>query len=59
MARERRSKQYDDFVKKLRDGGKVSIDEVELAKVNAEAAPIPVATPQAPPAPAAAKIGGN
>jgi peptidyl-prolyl cis-trans isomerase C len=59
MARERRSKQYDDFVKKLRDGGKVSIDEVELAKVNAEAAPMPVATPQAPPAPAAAKIGGN
>ncbi len=59
MARERRSKQYDDFVKKLRDGGKVVIDEAELAKVNAEAAPVPVASPQASPAPAAAKIGGN
>ena len=58
MARERRSKQYDDFVKKLRDGGKVSIDEAELAKVSAEAAqPVPVASPQA--SPAAAKIGGN
>jgi peptidyl-prolyl cis-trans isomerase C len=60
MARERRSRQYDDFVKKLRDQGKVSIDEVELAKVNAEsAAPAPVAMPQAAPTPAAAKIGGN
>src|SRR5216683_1692776 len=59
MARERRSRQYDDFVKKLRDGGKVVIDEAELAKVNAEAAPVPVASPQASPAPAAAKIGGN
>jgi peptidyl-prolyl cis-trans isomerase C len=57
MARERRSRQYDDFVKKLRDQGKISIDEVELAKVSAEAAP-PVAVPQAP-APATAKIGGN
>src|SRR6267143_875512 len=62
MARERRSRQYDDFVKKLREQGKVSIDEVELAKVNAEsAAPTPVAMPQGSPAPApaAAKIGGN
>jgi len=60
MARERRSRQYDDFVKRLREQGKVSIDEVELAKVNAEAAaPAPVAMPQSSPAPAAAKIGGN
>jgi parvulin-like peptidyl-prolyl cis-trans isomerase-like protein/SurA-like protein len=62
MARERRSKQYDDFVKKLRDGGKVSIDEVELAKVSAEApaaAPVPVASPQTSPAPATANIGGK
>jgi peptidyl-prolyl cis-trans isomerase C len=59
MARERRSKQYDDFVKRLRDDGKVSIDEAELAKVSAEAAPAPMAAPQASPAPAAAKIGGN
>src|SRR5438094_6313878 len=60
MARERRSRQYDDFVKRLREQGKISIDEVELAKVNAEAAaPAPVAMPQSSPAPAAAKIGGN
>ena len=58
MARERRSKQYDDFVKRLRDEGKVSIDEAELGKVTADA-PAPVATPQASPAPATAKIGGN
>jgi len=58
MARERRSKQYDDFVKRLRDEGKVSIDEAELAKVTAEA-PAPMAAPQTSPAPAAAKIGGN
>ena len=73
MARERRSKDYDDFVKKLRENGKVSIDEVELAKVNPAEAPapgLPVAHPASPqaqpsapaqngPAPAAAKIGGN
>jgi len=60
MASERRSRQYDDFVKRLREQGKISIDEVELAKVNAEAAaPAPVAIPQSSPAPAAAKIGGN
>jgi peptidyl-prolyl cis-trans isomerase C len=60
MARERRSKQYDDFVKRLRDQGNVSIDEVELAKVSAEApSAAPVAAPQTMPAPAAAKIGGN
>src|SRR5712671_1950850 len=33
MGRERRSKDYDDFVKKLRENGKVSIDDSELAKV--------------------------
>src|SRR4051812_19960456 len=33
MARERRRKDYDDFIKKLREDGKVSIDEAELAKV--------------------------
>ena len=60
MARERRSRQYDEFVKKLREQGKISIDEAELAKVNAEsAAPTPVAMPQTAPAPATAKIGGN
>jgi peptidyl-prolyl cis-trans isomerase C len=60
MARERRSKQYDDFVKRLRDQGNVSIDEAELAKVSVEPpTPTPVAAPQTGPAPAAAKIGGN
>ena len=60
MARERRSKQYDEFVKRLRDQGNVSIDDAELAKVSAELpTPAPVAMPQTSPAPAAAKIGGN
>ena len=66
MARERRSKDYDEFIKKLREGGKVAIDEVELAKVNPTEAPapaMPVAQPVAPaetgPRPATAKIGGN
>jgi peptidyl-prolyl cis-trans isomerase C len=63
MARERRSKQYDEFIKKLRDEGKVAIDEVELAKVNpTETAPLaaPASAPATGgPAPATAKIGGN
>src|SRR5438445_83206 len=64
MARDRRSKQYDDFVKKLEDEGKVSIDEVELAKITPTEAGAPVGTPLATPAPgspapATAKIGGN
>jgi parvulin-like peptidyl-prolyl isomerase len=68
IARERRSKEFDEFVKKLREQSKVSIDEVQLAKVNpAEGATpgaMPLAHPQpAPaqpaPAPASAKIGGN
>jgi peptidyl-prolyl cis-trans isomerase C len=63
MARERRSKQYDEFVKKLRDEGKVAIDEVELAKISPTESAVPIAAPVAPPAqgpaPAAAKIGGN
>jgi peptidyl-prolyl cis-trans isomerase C len=71
IARERRSKEYDDFVKKLRENANVSIDEVELSKVNpAEVpqqgpgarpfgAPGTVPQPNNGPAPAAAKIGGN
>ncbi|SRR6266446_6452987 len=60
MARERRSKQYDDFVKRLRDQGNVSIDEVELAKVNPSEAAPPIAAPaQGGPAPASANIGGK
>lgn len=41
MARERRSKEYDEFVKKLRENGKIVIDDAELNKVTAEAAPPP------------------
>jgi peptidyl-prolyl cis-trans isomerase C len=66
LARERRSKQYDDFIKKLEDSGKVSIDEAELAKIGpTEAAPpaIPTASPTMPPPgaprPATTQIGGN
>src|SRR5256885_6179209 len=62
MARERRSKDYDDFVKKLRDNGKVSIDEAELAKVVPEAAtPNMSAVPHGMPSASAAsvKIGGK
>ncbi len=35
MARERRSREYDDFIKKLKDQSKITIDEGELAKVSA------------------------
>jgi peptidyl-prolyl cis-trans isomerase C len=75
MARERRTKQYDDFIKKLEDAGKVSIDEVELAKVSPADvaqpvnAPVAMPAPGGPrpvtsgspgnPAPTTAKIGGN
>ena len=63
MARERRSKDYDDFVKKLRDNGKVSIDEVELAKVvpSEPATPGMTALPHGMPSafPASAKVGGK
>jgi len=60
LARERRSKQYDDFVKKLEEEGKVSIDDAELAKVGLTEVGAPAGLPAAMPAPAAAaKIGGN
>jgi peptidyl-prolyl cis-trans isomerase C len=52
MARERRSKEYDDFIKKLREGANVKIDDAELAKVGATEAPA-APTPGAPPAPGA------
>jgi peptidyl-prolyl cis-trans isomerase C len=71
MARERRSRDYDEWVKKLRDNTKVVIHDQELEKVQVDAA----APPQAPgqpgvvgghPAPAptqpptaTSKIGGN
>lgn len=71
MARERRSHEYDEWMKKLRDSAQVSIDDAELAKVQVESAPLqapgmvnPHFPPQAQP-PAAqppttqSKIGGN
>jgi hypothetical protein len=39
MARERRSHEYDEWLKKLRDQSKVTINEEELAKVTVESAP--------------------
>jgi peptidyl-prolyl cis-trans isomerase C len=63
MARERRSKDYDDFVKKLRDNGKVSIDETELAKVVPTEAGTPgmSSVPHGMPSasPASVKVGGK
>jgi peptidyl-prolyl cis-trans isomerase C len=41
MARERRSRDYDEWVKKLRDGTRVAIHEKELEKVQVDAAPQP------------------
>src|SRR3954463_2711421 len=63
IARERRSKDYDDFVKKLRDNGKVDIDEAELAKVmpteppGAPMSAVPHGMPSA--APASVKVTGQ
>lgn len=48
MARERRSRDYDDWVKKLRETTKVSINEQELEKVQVEAAQPPAAPAQPP-----------
>ena len=41
MARERRSRDYDEWVKKLRENTKVAIHEQELEKVQADVAPSP------------------
>ncbi len=67
MARERRSREYDDWMKKLRENAKVSINDAELDKVQVEAAAPPAgmqavhppAPGQPPPQTAASKIGGN
>jgi peptidyl-prolyl cis-trans isomerase C len=67
MARERRSREYDDWMKKLRENAKVSINDAELDKVQVEAAAPPAGMPavhppvpgQQPPQTAASKIGGN
>jgi peptidyl-prolyl cis-trans isomerase C len=40
MARERRTHDYDEWMKKLRDGAKVSIDDAELGKITVEGAPV-------------------
>ena len=48
MARERRTRDYDEWMKRLRDGARVSIDEAELAKVAVEGAP-PAPQPGQPP----------
>ena len=71
MARERRSRDYDEWIKRLRDNTTVAIYDGELDKV--QVAPAPPAPgpqqqtsgmlghipPQAPPPTAASKIGGN
>ena len=66
MARERRSRDYDEWIKKLRGSTQVSIDEAELDKVQIEGTvapqsiPRPNATAPMQMAPtAASKIGGN
>ena len=73
MARERRTRDYDEWMKKLRESAKVSINEAELDKVQPETSPVgqqpmfpaqPPQTQSRPPAPpqtptAASKIGGN
>ncbi len=68
MARERRSRDYDQWMKRLRESAKVSINEAELDKVQPEASPAPPGQqpllsrpPVAPPQPPTAqtKIGGN
>ena len=43
MARERRTRDYDEWMKKLREGAKVSINDAELEKVQVEGIPQPPA----------------
>ena len=70
MARERRSRDYDEWMKKLRDTTKVVVDDAELDKVQVEGAaqqqppavlqrPNAMAPQQGQPPTAASKIGGN
>jgi peptidyl-prolyl cis-trans isomerase C len=68
MARERRSRDYDEWVKKLRENTKVAIHEQELEKIQVDAAApppqgqanIPGGHPVTPQPPTAtSKIGGN
>ena len=57
MARERRSREYDAFVKKLRDEGRVTIDDAALATVSATEPSLPPGP--APTAPASANASGK
>ncbi len=62
MARERRSREYDDWIKKLHETTKISINDAELDKVQVDGSAQPPAMNQQQqlrpvPAPAAAKIG--
>ena len=70
MARERRSRDYDEWMKKLRESAKVIVNEGELEKVQVEGSapqmqpaalprPNPMAPQQQTPPTAASKIGGN
>lgn len=67
MARERRSREYDEWMKKLHDAAKITINDAELEKIQVEAAaqpPLPGGLPMGHPAitpqpPASAKAGGN
>ena len=74
VARERRSRDYDEWLKKLRENTKWSINEQELEKVQVEGAAIPPGAAQGPmsgphppaappvqkaPSTANSKIGGN
>jgi len=52
MARERRSRDYDEWVKKLREGTKVTIYEQELEKIQVE----PAGPPPGPPAPSGINV---
>jgi peptidyl-prolyl cis-trans isomerase C len=60
MARERRSREYDDWMKKLRENAKVAINDAELDKVQVESAqPQPPVQGIHQPPQAMTKIGGN
>jgi peptidyl-prolyl cis-trans isomerase C len=70
MARERRSREYDEWMKKLRDSTPVVINDAELEKVQVETGPQPgqpypgmgaqgQPTRQPQPPTSASKIGGN
>lgn len=55
MARERRSRDYDDWIRRLRDAAKVTVDDAELDRVQiggAAPGPAPIGMPGQPAAPA-------